>query len=235
MQITRLENMVNTSLTKYVKDQLKTGYSKKEIKQSLLRQGHSKTDVNTAIKQAKPGIPLAWIAILLVAAVIIVLSILVYIKIQAPEKEILVPKEEIKMPEKEEIPAEEIIEKEEIDLEKIPVPPAEKIPEIKIEETQEFEASMKIEEIKEISLTEPDRAEALCSDLNTKMEKDNCYVQIAGAAAKPALCAKISEQTVRDQCYFNFAVQGRKTCDNIKDEEIKKSCKNFLSLNITMT
>lgn len=227
--------MANAGLTKYVKDQLKSGYSKDEIRQSLLRQGHSKTVVDTAIKQAKPGISLLWTAIILVVAVIIVLSILVYMKMQAPEQEIIVPKEEIKIPEKKQAPAEEIIEKKEIDLEKIPVPPAEKIPKTTIEETQDFETSMKIEEIKKISLTEPDRAEALCSDLSTRMEKDNCYVQIAGASAKPALCAKISEKTVRDQCYFNFAVQGRNTCENIQDEDVKKACKNFLSLNITAT
>jgi len=226
--------MANAGLTKYVKDQLKAGYSKENIRQSLLRQGHSKTVVETAIKQAKPGISLAWIAIILVVAVIIVLSILVYMKMQAPEEEII-EKQEIKIPEKEEMPEENITEKKEIDLEKIPVPPAEKIPTITVEETQEFETSMKIEEIRDISLTEPDRAEALCADLNTRMEQDNCYVQIAGAAAKPALCSKISEQTVRDQCYFNFAVQGRNTCENIKDEGVKKACQNFLSLNITAT
>jgi hypothetical protein len=227
--------MANAGLTKYVKDQLKAGYSKGDIRQSLLSQGHSKSVVDAAIKQAKPGISLAWIAIMLVVAVIIVLSILVYMKMQAPEEEAFLPKEEIRMPEKEEVPQDEIIIEEEIDLKKIPVPPAEKIQTITVEETQEFETSMKIEEIREISLTEPDRAEALCGDLNTKMEQDNCYVQIAGAAAKPALCSKISEQTVRDQCYFNFAVQGRNTCENIKDKDVKKACQNFLSLNITTT
>ncbi len=227
--------MANASLVKYVKNQLEQGYDTSQIKQGLLRQGHSEAVVEAAIKEAKPRLPLIWIAIALIILVIIVLSVLVYMKLQVPEEELLVPKEKIEIIEKEEIPKEEIIEKEEIDLDKIPIPPAEKIPRIEVEETQDFESSMKIEQIREISLTEPDRAEALCNDLNTKMEKDNCYLQIASAAAKPAFCAKVSSQIPRDQCYFNFAVLGYKTCGNIKDEEIKKSCNNFLSLNITAT
>ena len=227
--------MANASLVKYVKNQLEQGYDTSQIKQGLLRQGHSEAVVEAAIKEAKPRLPLIWIAIALIVIVIIVLSVLVYMKLQVPEEELLVPKEKIEIIEKEEIPKEEIIEKEEIDLDKIPIPPAEKIPRIEVEETQDFESSMKIEQIREISLTEPDRAEALCNDLNTKMEKDNCYLQIASAAAKPAFCAKVSSQIPRDQCYFNFAVLGYKTCGNIKDEEIKKSCNNFLSLNITAT
>ena len=228
--------MADAGLTKYVKEQLKAGYGAAEIRQILLRQGNSAATVDAAIKEAKPKLPLIWIAIALIVIVIIVLSILVYMKMQAPEEEAFTPYEETRIQEeKEEIHKEEIIEKEEIDLEKVPVSPAEKIQIITVEETQDFESSIKIETIREISLTEPERAEALCNDLNTKMEKDNCYLQIGSAAAKPEFCAKVSEQIVRDQCYFNFAMQGYKTCENIKDEEIKKSCNNFLSLNITAT
>jgi len=227
--------MADAGLTKYVKDQLKSGYEINQIKNSLLRQGNSAAAVNAAIKEAKQKMPLVWIAIVLIVLVVIVLSVLVYIKLQTPAEEIFVPTEEITVTEKEEIPREETTEKEEIDLDKIPIPPAEKISIITVEETQDFESSIKIEEIREISLTEPERAEALCNDLNTKMEKDNCYLQIANAAVKPAFCGKVSEQIVRDQCYFNFAMLGYKTCGNIKDEEIKKSCNNFLSLNITAT
>ncbi|MBW3002186.1 hypothetical protein KY338_03445 [Candidatus Woesearchaeota archaeon] len=225
--------MANASLVKYIKDQLKAGYSTTEIRQTLLRQGNNTSVVDAAIKEAKPKPPLIWIAIALIILVIIVLTVLVYVKMQTPEKDILLPKEEIPIPEKEELQKEEIITEEEIDLDKIPVPPAEKIKIPPAEDTQEFESSMKIAEIREISTTEPDRAEALCSDLKTRMEKDSCYAQIAGTAAKPEFCAKISEQKVRDQCYFNLAAAGHNTCSKIKDETTKKSCTQLLMLNIT--
>ena len=103
----------------------------------------------------------------------------------------------------------------------------------KEERGQEFESSMKIEEIRDISITEPDRAEALCNDLKLKTEKDNCYITIAQAASRPALCGKISEQIARDQCYFNFAAAGFNTCSSIKSNVTRKSCIELQSLNIT--
>lgn len=216
-----------SELAKYIREQIKSGYETSTIRNSLIGQGHSAASVDTAIKEAKQKIPLLWIAIALIIAAIIILTILVYIQMQEPAEQPLTHPEQIKTTEKE---AKETPEEKTEGTEKTPLPPAEKMHFIEPEEAKEFESSIKIEDIRKISLTEPDRAEALCTDLKFRTERDNCYLQIAGTAAKPEFCAKISEQTARDQCYLNFAAAGINTCEQIKDETAKKSCNQLISI-----
>lgn len=230
--------MANKDLSGYIKEQLEKGYDLQQIRLSLLKQGYSKSAVDNAARQARKGLPLIWTAIILTIAVIVVLSILVYVKFQTPAEQLLPEQERLQPAEQEEaLPAiEDITEKEDTGLEKIPVPPAEQIPQMQEREEEiTFETSMKIEEIKEISVAEPDRAEALCNDLETRAEKDNCYAQIAGASAKPEFCGKISRQAARDQCYFSFAMAGYNTCNQIKDNLTRESCSRLAELNLTAT
>lgn len=216
--------MTNADLAKYVKQQIKAGYAAEQIKSSLLKQGYKKNTIDAAIKQAKTKLPLLYIAIALVVLIIIVLTVLVYIKMMP---------EDVKLPEKIEekiLPEEKTVPEKEIDLEKIPILPAEKMPLIQSEEAQEFESSIKIEEIRKISTTEPDRAEALCTDLEFRTERDNCYLQIAGSSAKPEFCAKVSEPITRDTCYLNFAAAGIDTCDNIKNNSTRRACNQMIAI-----
>lgn len=215
--------MANADLAKYVKQQIKAGYAAEQIKSSLLKQGYKKSTVDAAIKQAKTKLPLLYIAIALVILIIIVLTVLVYIKMMP---------EDIKLPEKieEKIPSEKVEEKKEVQPSQIPIPPAEQIPIIEAKDEQELETSFKIEEIKEISLTNTDRAEALCGDLDLRTEKDVCYLTIAGSSAKPNMCAKISNIMTRDQCYLDFAAAGIDACSNIQNNATRRACNQMIAI-----
>jgi len=215
--------MPNTDLSQYVKEQIKAGYNIAQIKSSLVKQGYKKSVIDKAVMQAKTKMPLLYIAIALVILIVIVLTILVFIKM-APEEIKIIEKTE------EKIPSEKIEEKKEIIPSQIPIPPAEQIPLIEAKEKQELETSFKIEEIKEISLTNTDRAEALCGDLKSRTEKDICYLTIAGSSAKPGMCAKISDMMTRDQCYLDFAAAGIDACSNIQNNSTKRACNQMIAI-----
>lgn len=216
-------DMANADLAQYVKEQIKAGYNPEQIKSTLMKQGYKKNIVDEAVRKAKTNIPLLYIAIALVILIIVVLTVLVYLKITP---------EEMKVPEKieEKIPSEKITEKTEVQPSQIPIPPAEQIPAMEAEEEQELGTSFKIEEIKEISLTNADRAEALCGDLGLRTEKDLCYLSIAGSAAKPDMCAKISNIMTRDQCYLDFAAAGIDACDQIQNNATRKACNQMITI-----
>ena len=232
------KNMANAELAKYIKTQQKAGYNLQQIKQILAKQGYARAQIDAATRQA--GFPVTRIAvraaIVVIILIIIALTILVFLKMQAPEEKIKIPaekteKEPGKIPEKPiETGAPE--EKTKIELDKIPVPPADQIiPEGK--EDIDFDSSTIIDEARETSFTDVERAARMCNDLETTKEKDACFIEIAQSASKPNLCANINEIIIRDQCYFYFATQHKNTCNKISNEMARKSCEQMLSLNIT--
>jgi len=168
------------------------------------------------------GFPVAlvWAGLAALIIIIIILSLIIYFKI-APEP--VVP--EIEKIEK--IP-EEI--KEKLVLEKIPITPAKEIPEIEVKEEIEFETTIDVEEARETSFEDPERASRTCSDLNLQTERDVCFFTIAKSSLKPEFCGKISSRMTKDQCYFSLASMGIDTCSNILDETARKNCKKLIAL-----
>ena|GEM_PF-6921169 len=175
---------------------------------------------NTVPEEGGFPVALVWAGLAALIIIVIILSLIIYFKITA---EPAVP--EIEKIEK--IP-EEL--KEEIVPEKIPITPAKEIPEVEVKEEIEFETTIDVEESREISFKDPERASRMCSDLKLPAERDLCFFTIAKSSLKPEFCGKISSRMTKDQCYFSLAPLDIDACNKILDETARKNCKKLIAL-----
>jgi len=216
--------MADVQLVKYIKSQLKEGYTSNQIRIDLIKRGHAVGRVDAAITESEKGnFPhiLLWGGIIAIVILIIILSSIVYVKMQAREELLTEPPEEkiIKEPVQE---TESLDEQKETTIEE----QMQEERETTIE-TQTFQATEEIEQAKQASLTDADRAERICTDLLTRQEKNACFLTIAKSAENSNVCSKISPGATKDQCYFSFAVLGQDTCEKILDGKVKRSCFSF--------
>jgi len=222
--------MADAQLVKYIQSQLKTGYSVGQIRTELLKTGYTSSVINAALKESRqekfPHI-LLWAGIVTIVLIIIILSSILYVKMQAQEELPVAPTEEIK----EEIIIEEMPETK---PEMPEILPEEKIIPEDIKDKVEFKSTEEIEKAREASFTDADRASRMCTDLLLKTERDVCFYTIAKSAEKSNLCGKISPGITRDQCYFSFAVLGEDTCAQISDEQVQRNCEQLIGLNLPL-
>jgi len=238
--------MADAQLVKYIKNQIKTGYSSDQIRTQLTKQGYALPVVNNAIKEANqdrfPHI-LLWAGIISLVILIIILSSIVYMKMNATDDKII-EKQTTEKTIKQQMQEEQIMtETAETTKEKIKETITEETTLYEKEqqeketiiETQTFQATNEIEQAKQASTTDVERAQRICADLLTRQEKDACFLTIAKSAEKLNLCDKISAGATKDQCYFSFAVQGEDTCAQITDEEVKKDCEQLIKLDLPLS
>ncbi|MBW2985871.1 hypothetical protein KY333_00725 [Candidatus Woesearchaeota archaeon] len=223
--------MADRQLVNYIKSQLKAGYTSNQIRIDLIKRGHAAGRVDAAIDESETGkFPhiLLWGGIIAIVILIIILSSIVYVKMQAREELLTEPPEEkiIKESVQEKLP---LSEQKETTIEQQMQEERERKTETKI-----FQATEEIEQAKQASLTDTDRAERICTDLLTRQEKDACFLTIAKSAEKSTMCDKISPGATKDQCYFSFAVLGQNTCDKISDELVKRNCEQLISLKLPL-
>ena len=109
----------------------------------------------------------------------------------------------------------------------------------------------RLENIKNTAASNPDKASAQCSKIESATYKDDCYSnigkvtrntaycdlirsdrtkddcfsEVAKASNQNTLCERITLDTRRDSCYMNFVLAGDySVCDKIVDSYLKDSC-----------
>jgi len=117
----------------------------------------------------------------------------------------------------------------------------------------------RLEKIKEISVSDPEKAGDYCSEMEepykdrcflniaetTESEiscvliednrlKDDCYSKVAKAADNYEICEKISTETTtdrKDSCYMNFVIDGNYDfCNRLVNQYLKQSCEALKSI-----
>jgi len=116
----------------------------------------------------------------------------------------------------------------------------------------------KLDLIRNISKTEPERAERYCSQIEEHTYRDECYANLgdvtgakrpcnmildnrtkdrclAGAAKKsqdPDICDDMFQESRRDSCYMNFVLDNKdyNLCPKISNKYLKDSCETLKAL-----
>jgi len=109
----------------------------------------------------------------------------------------------------------------------------------------------KLEEIKKLAETNPEKAAGLCLEIENPSHKDKCFTNIAEVTLSQSaceqiessrskdqclsavadklndysICEKISIDDRKDSCYMNFVMRGNyELCDKLFNEYLKESC-----------
>ncbi len=101
-----------------------------------------------------------------------------------------------------------------------------------IEDFSGLSSSEKIERIKQISLSDEERAETLCKDLQQTFS-DQCFSEIAETIKSVRFCNKITNQRTKDNCYSKLAeiIGNSLICDEISTDPRKDACyMNFVNI-----
>ncbi len=73
-----------------------------------------------------------------------------------------------------------------------------------------------------------------CNSLNSNLEKDLCFQNLAIKKENEKYCEKINDENIKESCYFSLAnISGKeniKLCDKIKNEDQRLFCQVKISL-----
>jgi len=90
-----------------------------------------------------------------------------------------------------------------------------------------------IEIIKQISLTEPEKASKLCDNLEQQTFIDQCFSEIAETTRLAKFCKKITNERTKDNCYKKLAeiIENSLICDEISIDSRRDACYiNFVNI-----
>jgi len=90
-----------------------------------------------------------------------------------------------------------------------------------------------IERIKQISLTEPEKASKLCDNLEQQTFIDQCFSEIAETTRLAKFCKKITNERTKDNCYKKLAeiIENSLICDEISIDSRRDACYiNFVNI-----
>jgi len=90
-----------------------------------------------------------------------------------------------------------------------------------------FEKSLKLSVrcVEKTQIIEKDRNKN-CNEIEDRMGKDFCYMEVAVSKQDPSICNNIQDQESKDFCNWRIAIskQDSSICDKIQDQKIKDGC-----------
>ncbi|MBN2457602.1 hypothetical protein JXB31_00550 [Candidatus Woesearchaeota archaeon] len=93
----------------------------------------------------------------------------------------------------------------------------------------------KISQVEALGTMNPDESEQLCSSVEQKRRKDDCYLKLSNIFNSSSYCLSIESDSKKDVCYMYFVNQHDFTvCDNIINPYIKRSCQSLKQINSVM-
>ncbi|MBN1644461.1 hypothetical protein JW851_00275 [Candidatus Woesearchaeota archaeon] len=211
---------MDRALLDYVKKH--SGMPLPELKLELMKRGFSSYQIEQALEdvRAKRRSFLISFSILLIIAIILVIVGLVFISFIRPAEELVkVPVEKqtqaqkwIAVPsERPAAPSEPYVE-EEIE---------EKIVEKEFVKKTEAIPSKTLEEIRELSNSNPQSALEQCSLLENS---DECISLVAKNSDNANACNQIVNSDIRDNCFFFFGQSNKEYCENIVSANVRNNC-----------
>ncbi len=90
-----------------------------------------------------------------------------------------------------------------------------------------------IERIKQISITNQEKASTLCSNLKQSVFIDQCFSEIAQTTKSARFCQRITDDRTKDNCYNKLAevLSNSLLCDEISIDQRKDACyMNFINM-----
>lgn len=215
--------MVNPQLVTYIKNQLAQGFEINSIKLNLARSGYHPEQIEEAVAAAykKPMMHSAKMLLLVGGGAVILAAMITFIILTLAGTEEIQPSvvpEKIMVLEKEILPVEE----------KPVTATAGSTEQVTVQTfgALSSETVRKIEDIKQVAVSEPERAKNLCLGLATTIEKDTCLLKVGTKVNKEEFCLEISEAGKKDSCYVNLALNLRNYgfCNNILDQVLREAC-----------
>ncbi len=101
------------------------------------------------------------------------------------------------------------------------------------EKKQQISAEEKLDQVKEISTTQPSEAEELCLELQSEEKQDDCLSLVVKKSDRPEFCDKINNAETRDNCYMSYIVDGQtQLCSKVTLNSSKDYCSRMKDVQI---
>lgn len=99
-------------------------------------------------------------------------------------------------------------------------------PDVTVDEFSGLTIWEKLEKIKEISATDPEKAGEYCNEIENIVHKDKCFLNIAETTKSEAACDFISDTRTKDDCYSVVAIASNnyELCTKVNAESRRDSC-----------
>ena len=84
----------------------------------------------------------------------------------------------------------------------------------------------KIDKIKEIAASDPEKASSYCHEIEEDLYKDQCFLNIAEATQSVSSCELIIDERTKDKCYTSLAktLNNYVICEQVIGESRRNSC-----------
>ncbi|MBI2128809.1 hypothetical protein HYU07_01085 [Candidatus Woesearchaeota archaeon] len=231
--------MADAKLVKYIKEQLKRGYTADQVKSYLLNYGYNINSVNEAIDQAASR-KANFMPLLIIISVLIVIGLAAYFLITTLEKKPISEQPGYIPPTQPTIPTTQPTTTTQTTTPIIPptkpttLPTTTPTTQPPATPTPKPTPGITIEKIKEMAKRSPDDAADNCIKLEDSRDIDDCYKAVAETANSSVYCRKIAKVFSKDSCYVTFILIGDYSmCGDITDSYYKNSCETLKKLELT--